>query len=704
MAYTRKMAGKVPVLKQDLVFDATPTPGSLNPVTSGGVAEKVEQQSSNLAPDYTKTTYPANSYVMQGGVLYTNPNAIGTAEDWNPAHWTQTAVAEAVGAISEAIPEGASEENKLVDQATLDEATAAWSEGYTPKGPASVSTLNGLSGQENGDRYVLTDGGTLTDGSVVVAAGDEVAWDGTGEKWYLVNQYLLKEDGVKAERNAIFGGWGKNLSDLNNAPINSIINITASNLTTTQHLPSNFLDMSDGTRAVLYTLKYIYNNSGDYQVVQLLKRITDGAIWHRTYSSPSSTWSEWATNGSLSVENYYIWSNWARNISDLNNAQDNSIILVTATSGTTTSNFPVDFVNNGSGTVGIVKTYKAYYTTSGKYRKYQVLERISDSVVWFRNYTSDVNTWSGWTKSAVPTNIVEIGAGKTYTTLRAGFTEAIKTYGTKVIVYPGNYDLVQEFADVLPTLSSSSAGVPVGNGMHAIFMAGSHVSAMVEKGDYTDDQFNAIKLHFAPFDFKHTPNGSDDFIVEGLNLSAKNSRYCFHDDFGSDQYPCVHKFINCKMYRENSNITASNNFVQCIGGGLGIHTTVVIEGGYYESNPAIGPSNVESGDPEYGQQCISYHNTTRADADSESSITIKNVYFADKGYFSAGIIGGSLVKTPVYLSGNRFGLPPMVKRQYDNNTDPINFEIKAEWNNEVANEGSWTYDENLYNATWTPSA
>ena len=41
MAYTRKMAGKVPVLKQDLVFDATPTLGSENAVTSGGVAEAV---------------------------------------------------------------------------------------------------------------------------------------------------------------------------------------------------------------------------------------------------------------------------------------------------------------------------------------------------------------------------------------------------------------------------------------------------------------------------------------------------------------------------------------------------------------------------------------------------------------------------------------------------------------------------------------
>lgn len=74
--------------------DTEPRVGSMNPVTSGGVAGSVAQQSSNIAPDYTKKTYEANSYVMHGGVLYTNPNAIGTAEDWNPAHWTQTTVAE----------------------------------------------------------------------------------------------------------------------------------------------------------------------------------------------------------------------------------------------------------------------------------------------------------------------------------------------------------------------------------------------------------------------------------------------------------------------------------------------------------------------------------------------------------------------------------------------------------------------------------
>ena len=57
-------------------------------------SDEISNTNSSIAPNYTKKTYEANSYVMQDGVLYTNENAIGTAEDWNPAHWTQTTVAE----------------------------------------------------------------------------------------------------------------------------------------------------------------------------------------------------------------------------------------------------------------------------------------------------------------------------------------------------------------------------------------------------------------------------------------------------------------------------------------------------------------------------------------------------------------------------------------------------------------------------------
>ncbi len=130
MAVYKKVPGHKTVNISTLEFDTTPTPGSLNPVTSGGVAEVTGKTSSNIAPDYTKTTYPANSYVMHDGVLYTNPNAIGTAEDWNPAHWAQTTVAEMMAnagatqwthkTLSLSINGGATEQIDIQDHEVVD--------------------------------------------------------------------------------------------------------------------------------------------------------------------------------------------------------------------------------------------------------------------------------------------------------------------------------------------------------------------------------------------------------------------------------------------------------------------------------------------------------------------------------------------------------------------------------------------------------
>ena len=61
------------------------------------------------------------------------------------------------------------------------------------KGPATVAQLNaGITGIQEGWTYTLTDAGTLTDGSIAVEAGDEVAWTEDGE-WFK----LGGEGGVK---------------------------------------------------------------------------------------------------------------------------------------------------------------------------------------------------------------------------------------------------------------------------------------------------------------------------------------------------------------------------------------------------------------------------------------------------------------------------------------------------------------------------
>ena len=96
MAYTRKMAGKVPVLKQDLVFDATPTLGSENAVTSGGVAGSIDQQSSNIAEAFSASSTYAIGEVVIGpdGKLYQCTTAVETAGEWDPEDWDETSLGD----------------------------------------------------------------------------------------------------------------------------------------------------------------------------------------------------------------------------------------------------------------------------------------------------------------------------------------------------------------------------------------------------------------------------------------------------------------------------------------------------------------------------------------------------------------------------------------------------------------------------------
>lgn len=53
-----------------------------------------------IAPSYTKQTYAAKSLVSHGGKLYYNTNAIGTAEDWTAAHWTECTVASYIAVVT----------------------------------------------------------------------------------------------------------------------------------------------------------------------------------------------------------------------------------------------------------------------------------------------------------------------------------------------------------------------------------------------------------------------------------------------------------------------------------------------------------------------------------------------------------------------------------------------------------------------------
>ena len=101
----------------------------------------------------------------------------------------KSAIDGAVGDAAEALQE------------QIDDIAEKAGSGYIPKGEATVATLNGLSDQENGWLYTMTDAGTLTDGSLAVVAGDTVAWDATNSVWYKAMDYAPRQYGTNEVHN-----------------------------------------------------------------------------------------------------------------------------------------------------------------------------------------------------------------------------------------------------------------------------------------------------------------------------------------------------------------------------------------------------------------------------------------------------------------------------------------------------------------------
>ena len=83
--------------------------------------------------------------------------------------------------------------HNLVESGSIANAIGNLGQPLQWKGPATVEELNtGISGIQPGWTYTLTDAGTLTDGSVAVDVGDEVAWT-EDDEWFK----LGGEGGVK---------------------------------------------------------------------------------------------------------------------------------------------------------------------------------------------------------------------------------------------------------------------------------------------------------------------------------------------------------------------------------------------------------------------------------------------------------------------------------------------------------------------------
>ena len=273
----------------------------------------------------------------------------------------------------------------------------------------------------------------------------------------------------------------------------------------------------------------------------------------------------------------------------------------------------------------------------------------------YRQTKGGGTTWQNWNIYS-PTSNNSTGKIITCTpktTLRAACAQAISTPNTTVVVKPGTYDLTAEFSDNITAQSGS--GIKLSNGIKLIFEAGSHVKAEIETAtEYSQNSF-------APF---YT---AGDFEIIGLDISAKNTRYCVHDESGGTGTQ-HHIYRNCQMKYRNDSTTP--HYSQCIGGGMGEHTFIEIHGGTYDSKITH-----NSGDetPKQLDIPISYHNGYTATCDGK--IFIDGVYLKNDGYFRFGYYGASTIVTPIEISNCSVGQATVLKQEATSTQAPENFEL-----------------------------
>lgn len=272
---------------------------------------------------------------------------------------------------------------------------------------------------------------------------------------------------------------------------------------------------------------------------------------------------------------------------------------------------------------------------------------------------SDIENDAGYIRE----NTIRIGATREYKTLRAGIKEAIKTKGTKVYVDAGTYDLCEEFAAEIAASPSYQYGISLENDVHIIFSSGAKVEAK-----YTGENVN-VETYFAPF---YAYGGNSNFIIENLNIETKNTRYCVHDESGHTTGAYVHKYVNCKMYHDNTeSIVGIQYYPQCIGGGLGQYGYIDIEGCKFKSKRGETQRTT----------LVSYHNN--AESNSQSNINVRDCYFADYGTFRVTHYGTSAAVSEAIICNCSCGMTPYIEHE-GGSSGPENMSLLA-YMNEIRN-------------------
>ena len=351
-------------------------------------------------------------------------------------------------------------------------------------------------------------------------------------------------------------------------------------------------------------------------------------VWYRMINVGTSQFPTWESSFSPSQQ-LIAASNYATRLPDVKNLYPNSCAMLNFAKNSTSIPANLPYSRWIWGSPCFLMCIDDYYKTMRTY----IFK--TERNTYFRNYNVSSASWvSGWNNIAMDDLIVSKQYSSTY---YSSLTQAcLDAYNSscqcRVVVYDGEYDVLDEFETLFGDLGEMTSSNPFYRGIvlrnYSIIGFGNNNITFEYDGESTD-----IMEYFSLLTANLNANERVTNIeIAGLNLSASNIRYLIHDDCGTSdsKQKYTHYYHDCHFTFDNSDNTAWNA-AQIIGGGLGYQGIIKIENCIFEQNTDYELTGT-----------LSYHNNIQAD--SKSKIIIKDNYIT-KGTIVLGYYGNSTLQT-----------------------------------------------------------
>ena len=276
-------------------------------------------------------------------------------------------------------------------------------------------------------------------------------------------------------------------------------------------------------------------------------------------------------------------------------------------------------------------------------------------------YTALINTINK--TSGSPEYTVDINGGGDFTSFMECLLSTNDQKNRIIYLKPGIYDVIEELKAYYGSTywedyvySSSNRGPELKNNVTVVGCENAVIQCHYS-GNNAD-----VNSRFSPL------NGiTDSFTLIGVNVDAKNVRYCVHDEHTSTTPVYTSSYEKCSFILDNSN---NPNWHQhhCIGMGLGVNGTINIIDNLFKTVGTIGNTGA-----------LYIHNSA---ADTACSmVVIRGNYFDGDQSMQLHYYGSSTKITKFLVSNNSVGsiieVGPETEETINNNID-----VK-EWNNVV---------------------